>query len=195
MRCTLWKKITANMSSPRNRQKHATHLAGPHEAGTTVPLRDSKADRKAHARTAGRRQSIISDVHTDFTRDSGPAVLRHLLREDGQLGHLRPSAKSQSHALATSKALPSAETVLREGKRYRYLMLNVWRNMDREHCVHRWPLALLHPGSWSLAGQDHVVRIKRDKIFPENYAMRAQVAGHNYKHEWMYGLLSQPIYQ
>ena len=171
----------------RNRQKHVAHLAHPHEAGRKLPLCDSKSDRKAHARTAGRRQSIISDVHTDFTRDSGPAVLRHLLRADGQLGHLRPSAKSQSHALATGKALPNAETVLRESKQYRYLMLNVWRNMDRECGVHRWPLAMLHPCSWSpAAGQDHVLRIKRDKIFPENYAMRARSAGHDYKHEWMY---------
>jgi hypothetical protein len=66
--------------------------------------------------------------------------------------------------------------------------------MDREHGVHRWPLALLHPRSWSLAGQDHVLRVKRDKIFPENYAMRARPAGHDYKHEWMYVmLLSAPF--
>ena len=43
---------------------------GYHEECEEV-LRDSKAQRKAYARTAGRRQRIISDVHTDFTRNSG----------------------------------------------------------------------------------------------------------------------------
>ena len=100
-------------------------------------LRDSKAQRKAHARTAGRRQSIISDVHTDLTRRSGPAVLRHLLRANGQLGHLRPPSRPQHHDVTGRSELPRAESVLAEDTEYRYVMLNVWRNMDREHCVHR----------------------------------------------------------
>ena len=50
---------------------------------------------------------------------------------------------------------------------------------------------MLHPDSWSLEGQDHVLKIKRDKIFPENYVMRARPRGHNYKHKWMYIFLEQ----
>ena len=170
----------------RDRHNCIIQQTGTHEEPQrNMALRGSKMTRKAHARTAGRRQSIISDVHTDFTRDSGPAVLRHLLRPDGQLGHLRPPTNSQSEDLVRRKHLPDAETVLHNNDNFRYLMLNVWRNMDRDQCVQRWPLALLHPRSWSLDGQDHVLRIKQDKIFPENYTMRARPAGHDYKHEWM----------
>jgi hypothetical protein len=36
----------------------------------------SKDERKAHARSTGRQRTVISDAHTDFTRASGPTVLR-----------------------------------------------------------------------------------------------------------------------
>ena len=36
---------------------------------------------------AFRANKVISDVHTDFTRGSGPAVLEHILRETRSFGH------------------------------------------------------------------------------------------------------------
>jgi hypothetical protein len=37
-----------------------------------------------------------------------------------------------------------------------------------------WPLALLHPRSWSLGGDGHVVKRMRHSIFPENYVPRSR---------------------
>lgn len=130
---------------------------------------------------------VISEVHSDFTQASGPAVLRHVLcdgtprtyggaagRAMAGLGGLPPRRGTR----ADVKASPSAGAILADapaGKRksWRYLFVNVWQSMDRDHPVREWPLALLHPRSWSLEGGAHVVKVKTHKIFPENYTLRS----------------------
>jgi hypothetical protein len=107
---------------------------------------------------------IISDVHTDFTRASGPIVLAHVLGGC----HLRPSQRKARKFLL--------EETLRG--RYRYCFLNVWRSLDTERPVSEWPLALLHPRSCNPLAQHlqhhiasplgHAIKTKKHAIFPEN---------------------------
>ncbi|KAK3284108.1 hypothetical protein CYMTET_8223 [Cymbomonas tetramitiformis] len=129
----------------------------------------------------------IRHVHTDFTQDSGPVVLRHVLARV----HQWPSAASDEEegAEAAAATVPSAARYTDEilsGKRdCRYLFLNVWRSTDTEHAVSSWPLALLHPGSWSLDGTDHAVQHSKQagSIYPQNYLLRADSEGGD-GHDW-----------
>ena len=146
-------------------------------------------------------KGVIADVHTDFTRASGPAVLRSLL-SDAALAR-RASAGPHNAPLSASSAKCLFDPSRAEGRsaepreaaselqgvvgagagagagvgggRWRYLFLNVWSSMDRTHPVSEFDLALLHPRSWSRGGstEDSAVKRKTQTIFPENYVLRA----------------------
>ena len=155
--------------------------------------------RETHAGSVGKRRGVIADVHSDFTRLSGPAVLRHILCEDGAAGRAiaglgEPPPDSSSHA----EAILSGARDGGGGGSWRYVFVNVWRSMDREQPVSEWALALLHPRSWTLEGDGHVIKVKKQAIFPQNYAMRTRLAvgaaatksqtlkEEEYEHEWLY---------
>ena len=173
-------------------------------------VHDRKA-RATHASTVGKRKSVIADVHSDFTRESGPMVLRSLLCDSTGREAVAPEYREAITELRRrlETDLPShgggpAEAILNASDRWRYAFLNVWRSMDREHPVSEWALALLHPRCWSLDGGDHVVKHKSQASFPANYVMRARPAcdlpsegtsciaeqavesGYEYGHEWLY---------
>lgn len=137
------------------------HLGG-HERVSHV-IAYNHAVRCSDNRQCRGSKPIISDVHSDFTRTSGPNVLAHVLSG----GHLRP-AQRKSRKVLLKETLRG---------RYRYCFLNVWRSLDTKHPIQEWPLALLHPRSCNPSSRrleqmqcpvDHAVKTKKHAIFPEN---------------------------
>ena len=122
-------------------------------------------------------------MHTDITQESGPAVLRHVLANV----HQWPSAgvAATEGAGSSASAATYTDAVLSGERDCRYLFINLWRSTDTDHTVSTWPLALLHPSSWSVAGTDHAIEHSKraGSIFPQNYVMRAAGGGCD-KHEW-----------
>eukprot|EP01047_Picozoa_sp_COSAG01_P079742 COSAG01_NODE_15244_length_1358_cov_1.036537_2_plen_209_part_00 len=123
-------------------------------------------------------------VHSDFTVASGPVVLRHVLHEHA--GRLRARPYRPGGRQEEKEEAAGAEAVL-NGNGWRYVFLNVWRSMDRQHPVQEWPLALLHPRSSPALGgaaaasaaprRGFAIKHKRNHaIFPENYVLRADTA-------------------
>lgn len=149
----------------------------------------SGSGRVAHARTVGKRKNVITDVHSDFTKASGPVVLKSILGEatknDGEaVAALRARLE---HDAVVSPVAAAAEGA--SSSSWRYAFVNVWRSMDREAPVSEWALALLHPQSWRAeGGTDALVKLKRETNFPENYVLRVPsttTAAEACRHEWL----------
>jgi hypothetical protein len=82
-------------------------------------------------------------------------VLRHVLTNV----HQWPSGGAQEEEgeeVKEARVVPNAaaytKAVLSAERNCRYLFINIWRSTDTEQPVRTWPLALLHPSSWELAG-------------------------------------------